>query len=145
MSATNVKQPVASSEHERYEKSHRQQNYGKTKASGPRDANKSRNEVGSACIQAYTEDQEKQTALGKLREGQAYDDEDLEKYETFQNDNYDIEGHNKAQEKYVFFWRSHDIYSQWNTQGKFYVHGQQFNCTEQYMMYKKAGNLIIYK
>lgn len=106
----------------------------------PCDANESKDAVENAYMQVY-QDQEKQNALGKLREGQACEGE----YETSKNDSFAIDACIKARHKYVFFWKSEDIYSQLNTQRIFYVDGQQFNCAEQFMMYKKAGNIIVYK
>ena len=40
-------------------------------------------------------------------------------------------------EKYTFFWRSESPFSQWYP-AVFVVDGVQFNCAEQYMMYRKA-------
>ncbi len=39
--------------------------------------------------------------------------------------------------QYTFFWKSHSPFSQWYL-CNFVVDGIEFNCAEQYMMYKKA-------
>jgi len=40
-------------------------------------------------------------------------------------------------EKFTFFWKTEDIYSQWHP-SVFWINGIEYNCAEQYMMYQKA-------
>ena len=46
-----------------------------------------------------------------------------------------------AKEKYEYFWRRDDVYSQWY-KISFFIGDEHFNCAEQYMMYRKAGQWI---
>jgi ribA/ribD-fused uncharacterized protein len=41
------------------------------------------------------------------------------------------------EEKFVFFWGNKSPFSNWHS-AVFEIHGIRFNCSEQYMMYKKA-------
>ncbi|XP_060557482.1 uncharacterized protein DDB_G0290685-like [Ruditapes philippinarum] len=75
---------------------------------------------------------EREDALAALRQGQTYDED-----EDFEEDYFDVEKFNKAREKYVYFWKNYDIYSQWH-KSEFQVHGKKFCNAEQYMMFKKA-------
>jgi predicted NAD-dependent protein-ADP-ribosyltransferase YbiA (DUF1768 family) len=68
--------------------------------------------------------------------GQTYYDE-----EDFEED--DFEKFHQAREKYVYFWKNNDIYSQWH-RSDFYVHGKKFWNAEQYTMFKKAGTFYIH-
>lgn len=43
----------------------------------------------------------------------------------------------KITDKYVFFWGTNDIYSQWHP-CQFSIAGRTFNCAEQWMMFCKA-------
>ena len=47
----------------------------------------------------------------------------------------------KPVEKFFFFWKSKSPFSQWH-KAEFVVDGVEFNCAEQYMMYRKASELI---
>ena len=81
----------------------------------------------------------KEEALAALRKVQTYDEEeDFIDYAEYQ------EKFEKAKEKFVFFWKSHDIYSQWH-HSVFTVNGRKFFNAEQYMMFKKAGKCYIEK
>ena len=48
-----------------------------------------------------------------------------------------------ATEKFFFFWKSKSPFSQWH-KADFVVDDVEFNCAEQYMMYRKASELICY-
>ncbi|XP_045159949.2 uncharacterized protein LOC123525175 [Mercenaria mercenaria] len=80
-------------------------------------------------------DMNKQEALAKIRRGQTYDEE--EDSETVTENWIDNEAYDRAREKYVYFWKSQSIYSQWH-KSWFYVDDEKFNCAEQFMMFKKA-------
>lgn len=43
-----------------------------------------------------------------------------------------------AAEKFFFFWKSKSPFSQWH-KADFVVGDVEFNCAEQYMMYRKAS------
>lgn len=47
-----------------------------------------------------------------------------------------------AVEKFFFFWKSKSPFSQWHT-AEFVVDDVEFNCAEQYMMYRKASELSV--
>jgi len=47
----------------------------------------------------------------------------------------------KSAEKFFFFWKSKSPFSQWH-EAQFVVDGIEFNCAEQYMMYRKASELV---
>ena len=47
----------------------------------------------------------------------------------------------KSVEKFFFFWRSKSPFSQWH-EAEFVVDDVEFNCAEQYMMYRKASEWI---
>lgn len=47
-----------------------------------------------------------------------------------------------AAEKFFFFWKSKSPFSQWH-KADFVVDDVEFNCAEQYMMYRKASELIL--
>jgi hypothetical protein len=81
---------------------------------------------------------EREDALAALRQGQTYDED-----EDFEEDYFDVEKFNKAREKYVYFWKNYDIYSQWH-KSEFQVHGKKFCNAEQYTMFKKAGKSYIH-
>lgn len=44
----------------------------------------------------------------------------------------------ESTERFFFFWKSKSPFSQWH-EAQFVVDGVQFNCAEQYMMYRKAS------
>ena len=47
----------------------------------------------------------------------------------------------KTVEKFFFFWKSKSPFSQWH-KADFVVDDVEFNCAEQYMMYRKASEWI---
>ena len=47
----------------------------------------------------------------------------------------------KTVEKFFFFWKSKSPFSQWH-KAEFVVDDVEFNCAEQYMMYRKASEWI---
>jgi ribA/ribD-fused uncharacterized protein len=48
-----------------------------------------------------------------------------------------------VEEKFTFFWRRQSPFSQWHP-SRFKIAGVEFNCAEQYMMYKKAEHFRSY-
>lgn len=84
---------------------------------------------------------EKAEALNKLRNASTNDDDLFEKHEETGNDDFFEkyeESKQKAEKKYVYFWRSKSCYSQWY-KCSFEVDTRTFSSAEQFMMFKKAG------
>ncbi|KAL4236385.1 hypothetical protein ACF0H5_004770 [Mactra antiquata] len=84
--------------------------------------------LGDKALFHHATTDNKEDALKQLRQANTHDD-----------DYYDFDDKlsNEASEKYVYFWKSESVYSQWH-KSSFHVDGVKFSCAEQYMMYEKA-------
>ena len=45
-------------------------------------------------------------------------------------------------ERFTFFFGAESPFSQWHSAAVFAVDGVEYNCAEQYMMHRKAGQLL---
>ena len=77
---------------------------------------------------------------GRNRDGCNFLTAIFKRHDSYEIDDPYFAERTEAMKKYVFFWQSHDIYSQWH-KSDFRVNKTTFNCAEQFMMYRKAGTI----